>query len=130
MARLSAGERLMTRIRREIMGRCVVWSVPMHCPTVGGTVSCWVWTTESDSFCERNSRVLDWLGCRANSSVSEPGMVRPVDDAPLVPASDGLVLETSSTWMSVIASSVQGSGSPVDDVLFVETLVMLAYTST
>ena len=31
-------------------GALAVWSVPMHCPSGGGDVSFWVWTTERASF--------------------------------------------------------------------------------
>src|SRR5208282_1309806 len=49
-------------------GAPVVWSVPMHCDTGGGFASFWVWTTEIDSFCERNSRFLALEGLTASST--------------------------------------------------------------
>ena len=55
----------------------VVWSVPMHWFNGGGFVSFWVWTTETDSFCDRKAMVLACAGLTARSSVSDAGMVRP-----------------------------------------------------
>ena len=81
----------------------------MHWPTVGGLTSWSGCTTEIASFCVRNDSDLACPGMSASNSVSAPGTVRPVA-APLVAASEGLVLETSMTSMLVIASSVHGIG--------------------
>jgi hypothetical protein len=107
----------------------------MHCPAAGGFTSWSGCTTEIASFCERNCSERVCAGVRASNRVSAPGTFRPVVDAappvvaaPFVPASEGLVLETSKTSMLVIANSVQGiatdaltPGAPPT-----ETLVMLA----
>ena len=120
MARLSAGERLMTRIRRLIMAPTS--SGPCRCTArpAEATLSFWVWTTEIDSFCERNSSVRALDGVTASKSVSLAGMVRPSADGWL--EKDGTVLWTSSTWMSAMASSVHGTGS----VAFGEALALVA----
>ena len=103
MARLSAGERLMTSIRRVIMGR-PVWSVPMHWPMTGGRVP-------SCGLDYRDRLVLlDELQSPGLSRVErqeERLRAPPALTSALARGRDGLVLETSSTSMSAIASSVQ-----------------------
>ena len=94
-------------------GADAVWSVPMHCPTGGGDASFWVWTTETDSFCDEELERPRVARVTARSSVSVAGMVRPVADGLLV--KEGTVLWTSSTWMFAIASSVHGTGSVEPD---------------
>ena len=121
MARLSAGERLMTRIRRLIMeptssGPCRCTARPAE-----ATPFFSVWTTETDSFCEGNSSVRALDGLTASRSVSLAGTVRPSADGWLK-EEDGTVLWTSSTWMSAMANSVHGTGS----VALAEALALVA----
>ena len=87
-------------------------------------MSACVWTSDTVSFCERNERVLACPEVTARSTVSELGSVLP--PLPFVPAKDGLVLETSITWMSAIDNSVQGTGRVAEAALLFDTFVMLA----
>ena len=96
----------------------------MHWANGGGFVSACVWTNDTASFCERNESVLACAEVTARSTVSELGRVLPA--LPFVPAKDGLVLETSISWMSAIDSSVQGTGSVAEAALLFDTFVMLA----
>src|ERR1700729_4334041 len=100
----------------------------MHCPAGGGFVSVCVWTSDTDSFADKKDSVRACAELTASSTVSELGRVLP--PLPLVPDSEGLVLETSITWMSAMESSVHGTGSVDEAALLTETFVMLAYTST
>ena len=124
MARLSAGERLMTRIRREIMAHSLSGRCRCTDPAVAGSCRPGSGPSDTASFCERNESVLACAEVTASSTVSELGSVRPPD--PFVPDRDGLVLETSITWMSAMESSVHGTGSEAEAALLLETFVTLA----
>ena len=115
MARLSAGDRLMTRIRRLIMAPPS--SGPCRCtapPAAGGVL---LGLHDRDRSRSARGTRGSWRlgGLTASSRVSVAGMVRP--SAVLWLAKDGTVLWTSSTWMSAMASSVHGTGSVDEQAL-------------